>query len=109
MLKIKVNYMEIKKSRQFLVERKYPKVDIVFVENVQTFATSLAAMTHVAEGLCFNSLLTLKVENSLICLVGTRIPVVSKMEGQCILPLKTFTRNKASRCRRVECSVLKFK
>jgi hypothetical protein len=35
--------------------------------------TSLAAMTHLAEGLCFNALLTLKVENSLICLVGTRI------------------------------------
>jgi hypothetical protein len=27
--------------------------------------TSLAAMTHLAEGLCFNALLTLKAENSL--------------------------------------------
>jgi hypothetical protein len=71
--------------------------------------TSLAAMTHMAEGLCFNALLTLKVENSLICLVGTLIPTVSKMEGQFILPLKTFMRNKASRCRRLEWSVLKFK
>jgi hypothetical protein len=64
--------------------------------------TSLAAMMHLTEGLCFNSLLTLKVENSLICLVDTRKPTVSKMEGQFILPLKTFIRNKASRCRRLE-------
>jgi hypothetical protein len=32
----------------------------------------------------------LKVENSLICLVVTQIPTVSKMEGQIILPLKTL-------------------
>jgi hypothetical protein len=71
--------------------------------------TSLAAMTHLAEGLCFNALLTLKVENSLIFLVGTRIPTESKMKGQFILPLKTFIRNKVSRCRRLEWSVLKLK
>jgi chromosome condensin MukBEF MukE localization factor len=66
-------------------------------------------MTHLAEGLCFNELLTLKVENSLICLVGTRIATMSKMEGQFILSLKEFIRNKASRCRRLELSVLKLK
>jgi hypothetical protein len=62
--------------------------------------TSLAAVTHLAEGLCFNKLLTLKVENSLICLVGTRIPTVSKMEGQFIFPLKTsiFLYIKANVC-----------
>jgi hypothetical protein len=43
--------------------------------------TSLAAMAYLADGLCFNALLMLKVENSLICLVGTRIPTESKMEG----------------------------
>jgi hypothetical protein len=64
--------------------------------------TSLAAMTHLADGLCFNALLRLKEENSLICLAGTRIPTVSKMEGQFILPLKKIIRNKASRCRRLE-------
>jgi hypothetical protein len=64
--------------------------------------TSLAAMMHLAEGLCFNALLTLKVEISLICLVRTRIRKMSKMEGQFILLLKTFIRNKASRCRRLE-------
>jgi hypothetical protein len=31
---------------------------------------SFAAMTHLAEGLRLNALLTLKAENSLICLVG---------------------------------------
>jgi hypothetical protein len=35
----------------------------------------------------------------LIRLVGTRIPTVSMMEWQLILPLKTLTRNKSSRCR----------
>jgi hypothetical protein len=37
---------------------------------------SFAAMTHLAEGLCPNALLKLKVENSLTCLVGTRTPSV---------------------------------
>jgi hypothetical protein len=32
---------------------------------------SFAAMTHLAEGLCLDALLMLKVENSLVCLVGT--------------------------------------
>jgi hypothetical protein len=32
---------------------------------------SFAAVVHLAEGLCLNVLLTLKVENSLICLVVT--------------------------------------
>jgi hypothetical protein len=60
---------------------------------------SFAAMTHPAEGQCLNALLTLKVENSLIFLVGIRIPTVSMMEWQLILPLKTLIRNKALRCR----------
>jgi hypothetical protein len=55
------------------------------MEKSKYLQTSLAAMTHLAEGLCFNALLTLKVENS-IFLVGTRIPTVSKMEGQFIFP-----------------------
>jgi hypothetical protein len=60
---------------------------------------SFAAMTHLAEGLCLNALLTLKVESSLICLVGTQIPTVSMMEWQLILPLKTLITNKTSRYR----------
>jgi hypothetical protein len=75
---------------------------MLFYEKSKYLQTSLAAMTRLAEGLCFNTMLTMKVENSLICLVGTRIPTVSKMEGQFILPLKTFIRNEASRCRRLE-------
>jgi hypothetical protein len=63
---------------------------------------SFAAMTHPAEGLCLSALLTLKVENPLIFLVGTRITTVSVMEWQLILPLKTLIRNEASRCRRLE-------
>jgi hypothetical protein len=41
---------------------------------------SLAVMTRLADGLCLSALLTLKVENYPICLVGTRIPTVSMME-----------------------------
>jgi hypothetical protein len=63
---------------------------------------SFAAMTNLAEGLCLNVLLTVEVENSLIYLVGIRIPTVSMMEWQLILPLKTPIRNKASRCSRLE-------
>jgi pyruvate formate-lyase activating enzyme-like uncharacterized protein len=56
------------------------------------------AVAQQAEGLCLNALLMLKVENSLICLVGTEIPTVSMMERQFILPLKILKRNKASSC-----------
>jgi hypothetical protein len=63
---------------------------------------SFAALAHLAEGLCLRALLTLKVEKSLICLTGTRIPTVSMIERQFILPLKTLIRNKASRCLRLE-------
>jgi hypothetical protein len=38
------------------------------------------AVTYIAEGLSFETLLTLKVEKSLICLVGTRRPTVSIIE-----------------------------
>jgi hypothetical protein len=54
---------------------------------------SFAAMTHRAEGLCLNALLTLKVENSLICFGGTRIPTAYMMEVQYILSLKILIRN----------------
>jgi hypothetical protein len=37
---------------------------------------SFAALAHPAEGLCLNALLTLEVENSLICLAGPGIPSV---------------------------------
>lgn len=57
------------------------------------FVQKSAEMTNLAEGQCFNALLTLNVENYLIRLVSTRIPTVSMMEWQFILPLKTFTRN----------------
>jgi hypothetical protein len=42
-------------------------------------------MMHLAEGL---RLLTLKVENSFIYLVDTRIPTISIIEWQLILSLK---------------------
>jgi hypothetical protein len=50
-------------------------------------------MTHLAEELFLNALLTLKVENSFICLVGTRILTMSMMEWKLVLPLKALIRN----------------
>jgi hypothetical protein len=43
-----------------------------------------------------------KTRKPLICLVGTRIPIVSLIELQFILLLKILIRNKASRCRRLD-------
>jgi hypothetical protein len=53
------------------------------------------AMKHMAEGLCLNAVLMLKVENSLICLAGTGMPAVSKMAWQFIWPMEIFIVNKA--------------
>jgi hypothetical protein len=39
-----------------------------------------AAVNHLVEGLSLETLLTLKVEKPLICLVGTRRPTVSIIE-----------------------------
>jgi hypothetical protein len=61
-----------------------------------------AAVTHLVEGVSLETLLTLKVEKSLICLVGTRRPTVSIIEQYSILFLKTLRRNEASRFCRLE-------
>jgi hypothetical protein len=61
----------------FLYRESVFKGDNVFAKNLHM---SFSAMTRLAKGLRRSALLTLKVENSLICLVGTRIPSVSMME-----------------------------
>jgi hypothetical protein len=61
-----------------------------------------AAMTHLVKGLSVETLLKLKVEKSVICLVGTRRQTMSIIEQQSILFLKTSMRNKASRSCRLE-------
>jgi hypothetical protein len=40
--------------------------------------------------------------------VETRMQAVLRTEGQCLVPLKTFVKNKASKWRRLICSVCKF-
>jgi hypothetical protein len=55
-----------------------------------------AAVTHLDERLILETLLTLKVSKSLICLVGTRRPTVYTTEHRLILFLKTLMRNKAT-------------
>jgi hypothetical protein len=56
-----------------------------------------AAVTHLVEELSLETLLALKLEKSLICLVGTRRPTASIIEQQSILFLKTLIRSKALR------------
>jgi hypothetical protein len=96
MLKKNVKYVQNKDSiDSFLCRESVFKPDIVFTENVQNLQTSFTAITHLAQGLYFNALPTLKIENSLIYQQCPRWK-------EFILPLKTFVRNKASRCRRLE-------
>jgi hypothetical protein len=59
---------------------------------------SFEAMTHLAKGLFLRALSTLKVDNAHICLAGTLMLIVSMIEWQLILPLKTLI-YKASKCR----------
>jgi hypothetical protein len=54
----------------------------------------LAAVVHLDEGQSLETLLTLKVEKSLICLVVTLRPTVSVIEQQLILFLEMLTRKK---------------
>jgi hypothetical protein len=54
------------------------KGDIVFAQNVQKM--SFATMTRLTEGLYLGAMPMLKAENSVICLVGTRIPTMFMME-----------------------------
>jgi hypothetical protein len=74
----------------------------MFTESVHTSADVFAAVMHLAEWLSLETLLTLKVEKSLICLVGTRRLTVFITEQQSILFLKMLVRNKASRFCRLE-------
>jgi hypothetical protein len=52
----------------------------MFIENVQRIAMLFAPVAHLLKGLSLETLLTLKVERSLICLVGTQRPTVSIRE-----------------------------
>jgi hypothetical protein len=61
-----------------------------------------AAVTHLVEGLSFQTLLTLKMEKSVICLVGTRRSTIFITEQQSILFLKMLIRNEESSFCRME-------
>jgi hypothetical protein len=84
--------METVSSREMLCVLKTPRdLQMLF-----------AAVTHLVEGLSLETLLTLKPEKSLICLVGTWRSIISITEQQSILFLKKLIRNKASRFCRME-------
>jgi hypothetical protein len=59
--------------------------DVMFIENLQMF---FAAVTHDVERLSLETLLTLKFEKSVICLVDTRKPPVSIIERESIIFVK---------------------
>jgi hypothetical protein len=61
-----------------------------------------AAVTHLVEGLSFKTLLTFKVEKSVICLVCTRRRIEFITEQQSILFLKMLIRDKESSFCRLE-------
>jgi hypothetical protein len=50
------------------------KGDGMFVENIRRWQMLFANVTHLVEGLSLDTLLTSKVEKSLIYLVGTQRP-----------------------------------
>jgi hypothetical protein len=70
--------------------------------------TALAAETYPAEGLTVKLRCTVKVEQSLIDLVGMRRLTVSKTDEQLILLLKTLIRKRASRYFLLNWRVKKF-
>jgi hypothetical protein len=53
--------------------RTYLQIIYYFYRKYKNLHTSFTVVAHLTEGLSLNALLTLKVESSLICLVGTRI------------------------------------
>jgi hypothetical protein len=71
------------KSKYFLLSRKRRggRFLLILFKMSKNLRMSFSAVTRLAEGL-----LTLKVENSLVCLVGTRIPAVYVMEWRLFCP-----------------------
>jgi hypothetical protein len=53
------------------IDKVYSKPTLFLLEVPKNLHTSFAAMAHLAEGICLNAMLMLKVENFLICLGGT--------------------------------------
>jgi hypothetical protein len=57
--------------------------------------TEFAADTHLAEGQWLKE--QLNVVKLGLFRVGTRMPTVSRTDGHCLVPLKTFIKNNASK------------
>jgi hypothetical protein len=65
--------MHIVYPNTFSYRKSVLRRDNVLLKLSENLHITYAAMMHPGEGLCLIALLTLKVENSLICLAGTRI------------------------------------
>jgi hypothetical protein len=68
-----------------------------------------ATMAYLVEVMCLSALLTLKVEMSVICLVGTQIRTLFIMKESLSLPFKTLIINTAQKCRLLKRNDLRFK
>jgi hypothetical protein len=75
-------------SRLFTLKREFLKISV-------NFQTALAAETHLAEGKWLEE--QLNVVKLRMFRVGTRMPTVSRRDGQNLTPLKIFIKNKASK------------
>lgn len=61
------------------------QVTFLFIENIQRFAADVCSHAAPIEGLSLNTLVTLKVEKSLICLVDTqRLTLIRNKASQIV-------------------------
>jgi hypothetical protein len=79
---------EILNLEEYVESKEDPLIQIVRTHQHNTNSALLTANKFKKSFLFLNALLTLKVENSLIFLAGTRIPTVYMMKWELILPLK---------------------
>jgi hypothetical protein len=74
--------------RLFKLKLNLPKISV-------HLQTAFAAETHLAEGQWLKE--QLNVVKLRMFRVGTRMQTVSRAEGQCLVPLKIFIKNNASK------------
>jgi hypothetical protein len=84
------------------MKKVYSREILFLLKMSRDLQVLFAAITHLVEGPSLETFFTLKVEKSRICFAGICKPTVSIIEQQLILFLKTLTRNKMSRCCRLE-------
>jgi hypothetical protein len=77
------------------MEKVSSRETVSLLKMSRNFQMLFAAVMHLDERLSLETLFTLKIDEFLICLLGTWRPTVSITEHQLILSLKMLTSNKA--------------